>query len=254
MQDPPGPGGGGLPAIGVLLLVQAVSMIGVLVYDLVRVGTAYLPTAIGISYQHIPPAPVAFGGADIAFLLATLALAFGAFAGGRWTRGAAVVLGAVHAFGAWSQLVNLFTAPGSDTRFVFEPVGHLLLALTLVLTVVLALITTIVVTATRTLPARAEPFAPVPFDPEPAFPGPAAPAPYGPPPGAPGPGSPAPGAWVAPPQPGYGPPSRPPQPPNPYLSQPPAGGPGASYAYPPQPPAAPPAPPAPPNRPPDPYR
>ncbi|RKE18627.1 hypothetical protein [Streptomyces sp. TLI_171] len=242
-QNPPPKGARGLPGIGVLMLLQLLVQGSVLVYDLVQGGLDYLPDALGFSYDHLVPGPVGFFGSDLAFLLATAVLMFGAFAGGGWVRAAAVVLGAVNAYGAVTQLVNLFTGPNLDHDFAYQPVGHLLLTSTLALTVLLFLITALVVAVTRgpspapAYPAAARP----PFVPGQAapFPGPAQAAPWGAP--APGPG-PAPAPWGAPAPPSSTPPAPPaaPAPAPPAAPPAPVDAPGAAYAYPP-PPTAPPA-------------
>ncbi|MFJ4679380.1 hypothetical protein [Kitasatospora sp. NPDC088783] len=219
-QVPPRPGGGGLPGIGVLMLLQVLVQSAVLGSCLVRGGLGYLPDALGLSYAHPVPGPVGFAGADIASLLATAVLMCGAFAGGRWVRGAAVLLGAVNGYAALSQLVNLFGGDRPSREFAYRPVGNLLLTCTLVVTVLVAAATAVVVAATR---APAVPAAPPALFPPPGPPG------YRPPYG-PGPvPAPVPGPWgAAQPAPPAVPPPRPP-----------ADGHGAAYAYPPPPPVPP---------------
>ncbi|MFF0392518.1 hypothetical protein ACFYS8_28040 [Kitasatospora sp. NPDC004615] len=214
------------------MLLQLISLLGILGYDLAQGdGLSYLPTALGFSYKHIVPAPVGFFGWSTAYLLATAAVVFGAFAGGRWVRGAAIPLTAVNAYISLNELVILFTGDNAGNEYVYKPFGHLLLTLTLPLNLLIALAVTVVVAATRT-PGTA------PLHPQPGFGHPGAvPGPWG-------------GAAAGPvPQ----PPFPHPHAPRPGLPQPPAGDPGAAYAYPPAPAAPPagaagypPAPPAPP--------
>ncbi|MFD9124582.1 hypothetical protein [Kitasatospora sp. NPDC059571] len=156
--------GGGLVAIGVLLLVQLVSELCVLGYDVARKGPVYLLDALGLTYEDYVDAPVGFFGYDTALCVALVALAIGAFSGGRWVRPAAVPLLGVGAFQAAAQLGNqLFTAEG---RHGFAaPVGHLLLNLTLFLTVGIAIAVAAIVAATRPAapaPAPAPPGLPYP--------------------------------------------------------------------------------------------
>jgi len=172
--------GGGLIAVGCLALLQLLIQLAILGFDLSEQGVDYLPTALGLSYTHFVPAPVGFFGYDAALSVALLALAIGAFSGGRWVRPAAVALLATNAYSAAAVMLNqLFD---SDLRRGFaEPFSHLLLNLTQVAAILIALAVTVVVAVTRKPSAPAAVFTPSfppapgrsanpPFPPAPAHP------------------------------------------------------------------------------------
>ncbi|PBC71952.1 hypothetical protein BX265_6567 [Streptomyces sp. TLI_235] len=156
------PRGGGLIAIGVLLLVQTASELGVLAYDIAQAGPGYLLTALGLSYADYVDAPVGFFAFDTGYCVALLALAIGAFVGGRWVRPAAVALTSVTGFAALAQVLNQVVFEASRRTFA-EPLSHLWLNMTLLLTVAIAIAVAAIVGATR--PAAPAAPAPVAFHP-----------------------------------------------------------------------------------------
>ncbi|MFC9326926.1 hypothetical protein [Kitasatospora sp. NPDC057015] len=157
--------GGGLVAIGILSTLLLLSELGVLAYDISREGVSYLPVALGFSYEHaVFDVPVGFYGYDTGLSVALLALAIGAFSGGRWVRSAAVVLFAVDAYTSGVFLISQLT-DGSGRGHFAEPLTNLLLNLTRVLILVVAVVVAIVVAATRsTIPSGARSGGPVLFD------------------------------------------------------------------------------------------
>ncbi|GAA4995750.1 hypothetical protein [Kitasatospora paranensis] len=193
--------GGGLVAIGVLLLVQLVAELGVLGYDVAQKGPVYLLDALGLTYDHFVDAPVGFFGWDAAFSVALLVLAVGAFTKGRWVRPAAVALLGVGAYQSAASLLNQLFSATSRQAFA-QPIGHLWLNLTLVLSVALAIAVAVIVLATRAPAPAAAPAPPAlpypPYVPQqrqghppipPTTPGPHTPPPppQGPPQGPPSP-------------------------------------------------------------------
>ncbi|MEV6207726.1 hypothetical protein [Kitasatospora sp. NPDC051914] len=154
--------GGGLTAIGVLMIVQLASELGVLTYDIAQKGPGYLLTALGLSYADYVDAPVGFFGYDTGYCVALVALAIGAFTGGRWVRPAAVVLTSVTGFAALTQVLNQVVFEASRRRFA-EPIDHLWLNMTLLLSVGIAVAVAAIVGATR--PAAPVAPAPVAFHP-----------------------------------------------------------------------------------------
>ncbi|MET9611281.1 hypothetical protein [Kitasatospora indigofera] len=140
---------GSLIAIGLLSVVLLLSELGVLAYDISQQGPGYLPTALGISFDHyVQEAPVGFFGYDSALTVALIVLAVAAFSGRRWVRPAAVVLFAVDGYSAGAFLVYELTNEFTAERFA-QPTSSLILNLTRVLAVLLALVVAVVVLATR---------------------------------------------------------------------------------------------------------
>ncbi|MEV4557609.1 hypothetical protein AB0K51_11505 [Kitasatospora sp. NPDC049285] len=241
-QPPQKPRPGGLPGIGVLMLVQVIAALAVLGYYLVQQGPGYLLAAAGFDFTEHALTLVGF---SLPFTVAYLVLAIGAFTGKSWARPGAVVLTSVDGYIAVSNLVLAIRLGG--WRELYSPVDSLLLNLTYPLSVLIALITVLVVAVTRASGA------PAPYRPAQPF-------------GYPGPHQqphqqPQPGAWGVPPQqPGPVPAPAPadlapyqPQPPQAQPHQPqlypaPPQQPGQAYGFPPQQPAA--APAAPPVAPP----
>ncbi|MFE2917104.1 hypothetical protein ACFRKE_19040 [Kitasatospora indigofera] len=215
---------GALIAIGLLSVVALLSELGILAYDISQQGPGYLPTALGISFDHyVQEAPVGFFGYDSALTVALIVLAVAAFSGRRWVRPAAVVLFAVDGYAAGAFLVYELTNEFTAGRFA-QPTSSLILNLTRVLAVVLALVVAVVVLATRSRGAGAgaagpqqNPYLGYPPAPFPAQPG--------------GPGQPFGSA------PAYAQ-ERSVTPPPPYAAAPPFP---PAQPYPPAPPAAPPA-------------
>ncbi|WP_030262701.1 hypothetical protein [Streptomyces sp. NRRL B-24484] len=157
--------GGGLTAIGVLMLVQLASELGVLAYDVTQKGPGYLLTALGVSYADYVDAPVGFFGYDTGLCVALAVLAVGAFTGGRWVRPAAVALTSVTAFASLGQVLNQVVHSASRRTFA-EPVSHLWLNMTLLLTIGIAIAVAAIVGATRpTAPAAPAPVAFHPYVP-----------------------------------------------------------------------------------------
>ncbi|MER8182545.1 hypothetical protein [Kitasatospora sp. NPDC094015] len=143
-------GGGGLIALGLLLLAQLAIELGVLAWDFSQAGPDYALTALGFSFTAYVQAPVGFFGFDTAFCVALAVLIVGAFNRARWTRPAAVVLLGANAYAAGALLIS----QGGDG--FAEPVSHLVLNLTVLATLVLALAVAVLVGATRG-PATTQP-------------------------------------------------------------------------------------------------
>ncbi|MCX5213477.1 hypothetical protein OG689_30135 [Kitasatospora sp. NBC_00240] len=140
---------GALITIGLLSVVMLLSELGILAYDISQQGPGYLPTALGLSFDHyVQEAPVGFFGYDSALTVALVVLAVAAFTGRRWVRPAAVALFAVDGYSAGAFLIYELTNEFTAGRFA-EPFSSLMLNLTRVLAVVLALVVAVVVLATR---------------------------------------------------------------------------------------------------------
>ncbi|WP_199881222.1 hypothetical protein [Streptomyces sp. CB03911] len=216
---------GSLITIGLLSVLALLSELGILAYDISQQGPGYLPTALGLSFDHyVQEAPVGFFGYDSALSVALIVLAVAAFIGRRWVRPAAVVLFAVDGYSAGAFLIYELTNEFTAERFA-QPTSSLLLNLTRVLTVVLALAVAVVVLATRSRGSAAGAAGPR-QNPYPGYP---QPAPFPAQPGGPGQqfGS----------APAYAPPQSFTAPP-PYTPAPPFP---PAQPYTPAPPAAPPA-------------
>ncbi|WP_327069613.1 hypothetical protein OG500_28025 [Kitasatospora sp. NBC_01250] len=209
-----------LPGLAVLMIVDVLLELALLGFDLIKQGAAYLPTALGINYDHfVRDSAVNFAATDTAFVVALVVLIVGAFSGAGWVRGAGVAVLGVSAYG--SAMVEIAQLTGNQylSHAFGSPVSNLLLNLDLILQVMIALAFVLAVAVTRR-PAGAQPAAaaaPVGYPAAGGYP-----APF------PSQGAPGYGAPVAPqPVAGYQTPVAPP-------AQPPA------YGYPSQPPQAPP--------------
>ncbi|MDH6115940.1 hypothetical protein [Kitasatospora sp. GAS204B] len=230
-RAPAGPRAAALPGLAVLLILILLLDLAILGFDLNRDGVNYLPTALGINYDHyIQGVPVYYVGGNTAFDLGLIAMIIGAFSGGGWVRpaGSAVLLVAVYSdvMSVVAQLTG-----NSESRHEFSsPGSNLLLNLDVIGQAVLGVLFAVIVAATvksKSAPALPGPGAPAGFAPQ-----------FAPPPG-PGRAPAAPG-FGGPPAQGYGAPI----PPQPTPGYPAPAAPAMQPPAPAQPPAMPPAPPA----------
>ncbi|WP_371482213.1 hypothetical protein [Kitasatospora sp. NBC_00315] len=154
-----GPGGGGLVGIGILALLLLFGELGTLAYDISQEGLGYVPVALGFSYAHVIPGPSGFFGYDTALSLALLAIAVGAFSGGRWVRPAAVVLLAVDAYSTAASLINQLSGSDAGGGFAYNGT-YLTFNLLHVFAVLAAVLVAVIVAATRTTTPPAPVFNP----------------------------------------------------------------------------------------------
>ncbi|MFI9272425.1 hypothetical protein ACIGXM_17125 [Kitasatospora sp. NPDC052896] len=139
-----------LPGLAVLMIVDLLLELAVLAHDLAEEGAAYLPTALGFSYQHNTAAPINFYGGDTVTCVTLAVLIVAAFGGRGWVRTGGSVLLLTNAYGVLSGLVLQLTGTAeARSAFAAPVVPNLLLNLDELAQLALGLVFALVVLATR---------------------------------------------------------------------------------------------------------
>ncbi|MFE9421812.1 hypothetical protein ACFYNO_02485 [Kitasatospora sp. NPDC006697] len=194
---PSGAGGGGLPGLAVLMIVQLALQLGILIYEVDHLGAKYLQYAFGFGGEYHFAACGPFGPSDTMQCVALIVMIIAAFSGRRWVRGAVTVLLLINSYALGSELINIITQDNGWDSLTKPTTPMLWLTLDLIAQAVVGLVVALVVLATKSSGDRpAQPGYTPPFGgPQPAAAGhpvlPAArhprrlPAPAGPAPGRP---------------------------------------------------------------------
>ncbi|MBB4922824.1 hypothetical protein [Kitasatospora kifunensis] len=197
-----------LPGLAALLIVELLLELAILAFDLNRQGAAYLPTALGINYDHfVDGVPVSFTASDTATVLLLIVLIIAAFTGRGWVRAAGIGLLLPNAYIVVMTEVSELTGADPIRHAWGSPLlPNLLLSLDAIAQVVFAVIFAVVVAVTVQRPVPSGYPAPFPPQAAPSYGAPIPPQPVA--------GYPAP--MAAPAQqpiqpPAYGYPPRPPQ-------------------------------------------